>query len=107
LPRHENGSSRSPNAWHLDVATVITLGNLLFFSGSRRAIAPAHSAKPFEVHLMVTDPLAWIDPFVEAGADNHFLFRRGEESGRRAAGNSRRAQKAGVSLLITEPARRR
>ena len=28
-----------------------------------------HTSKPFEVHLMTTDPLAWVEPFVEAGAD--------------------------------------
>ena len=30
--------------------------------------AQAHE-EPFEVHLMTTDPTAWIEPFVEAGAD--------------------------------------
>jgi ribulose-phosphate 3-epimerase len=54
--------------FHLDVADGHYVSALLFFPDLVRALRP-HTRLPFEVHLMVTDPLAWVDPFVEAGAD--------------------------------------
>src|SRR5581483_6741487 len=54
--------------FHLDVADGHYVPNLLFFPDLVRALRP-HTNLPFEVHLMVTDPLAWVEPFVEAGAD--------------------------------------
>lgn len=54
--------------FHLDVADGHYVPNLLFFPDLVKALRP-HTRVPFEVHLMVTDPLAWIEPFVEAGAD--------------------------------------
>src|SRR5438132_11101685 len=54
--------------FHLDVADGHYVHNLLFFPDLIKALRK-HTRLPFEVHLMVTDPLSWIDPFVEAGAD--------------------------------------
>ena len=54
--------------WHLDVADGHYVRNLLFFP-DQIAQLRRHSPLPFEVHLMVTDPLGWVDTFVEAGAD--------------------------------------
>src|SRR5215210_3156150 len=54
--------------FHLDVADGHYVKNLLFFPDLVKALR-RHTARPFEVHLMVTDPLGWIEPFVEAGAD--------------------------------------
>ena len=58
--------------FHLDVADGHYVKNLLFFPDQVKALRP-HTRVPFEVHLMVTDPLDWIEPFVEAGADG-FIF---------------------------------
>jgi len=52
---------------------------------------------------MVTDPLAWIDPFVEAGADILiFCFDAVPEPGTVLRAIKARGKQAGVSLLITE-----
>ena len=58
--------------FHLDVADGHYTPTMLFFPDLVQAIRP-HTELPFEVHLMCTDPLAWVDPFVEAGADG-FIF---------------------------------
>ena len=58
--------------FHLDVADGHYAPTMLFFPDLVQAIRP-HTELPFEVHLMCTDPLAWVDPFVEAGADG-FIF---------------------------------
>jgi len=58
--------------FHLDVADGHYTPTMLFFPDLVQAIRP-HTELPFEVHLMCTDPLTWVDPFVEAGADG-FIF---------------------------------
>jgi len=89
--------------FHLDVADGHYVKTMLFFPDQVKALR-AHTRVPFEVHLMVTNPLDWIDPFIEAGADG-FIFcldsmqnTREVLSAARAAGKS-----AGISMLITEP----
>src|SRR6202162_4013511 len=54
--------------FHLDVADGHYVKNLLFFPDLVKALR-THTRIPFEVHLMVTEPLDWVEPFVEAGAD--------------------------------------
>lgn len=89
--------------WHLDVADGHYTKNLLFFPDLVTQLR-RHSAKPFEIHLMVTDPLGWIDPFVEAGADIIlFCFDAVKNPGEVIKAIKARGKKAGVSLLITEP----
>jgi ribulose-phosphate 3-epimerase len=89
--------------WHLDVADGHYVKNLLFFPDLVAQLRQ-HSAKPFEVHLMVTDPLGWIDPFVDAGADIIlFCFDAAKNPGEVLKAIKARGRKAGVSLLITEP----
>ena len=89
--------------WHLDVADGHYVRNLLFFPDLVAQLR-RHTAKPFEVHLMVTDPLGWIDPFVEAGADIIlFCFDAVKNPGAVLKAIRARGKKAGVSLLITEP----
>src|SRR5205823_7107851 len=89
--------------FHLDVADGHYVKNLLFFPDQVKALR-AHTRVPFEVHLMVTEPLDWIEPFAEAGADGFiFCFDSMRNPGQvlqaaRAAGKS-----AGISLLIHEP----
>ncbi len=88
--------------WHLDVADGHYVHNLLFFP-DQIAQLRRHSAKPFEVHLMVTDPLSWIEPFAEAGADIIlFCFDAVKDPGAVLKAIKARGKKAGVSLLITE-----
>lgn len=89
--------------FHLDVADGHYVNNLLFFPDLVKALRP-HTRKPFEVHLMVTDPLEWIDPFVEAGADIIlFCFDAAKDPGAVLRAIKARGRKAGFSLLITEP----
>ena len=54
--------------FHLDVADGHYAPTMLFFPDLVAALRP-HTDRPFEMHLMTTDPAAWIDPFAEAGAD--------------------------------------
>ena len=58
--------------FHLDVADGHFVQTMLFFPDLVQALR-AHTSLQFEIHLMATDPLAWIEPFVEAGADG-FIF---------------------------------
>src|SRR2546429_280534 len=58
--------------FHLDVADGHYIKSLLFFPDLVKALRP-HTRVPFEVHLMVTEPIEWIDPFIESGADG-FIF---------------------------------
>lgn len=89
--------------WHLDVADGHYVKNLLFFPDLVAQLRP-HSAKSFEVHLMVTDPLGWIDPFVEAGADILiFCFDAARDPGEVLQAIKARGKRTGVSLRINEP----
>ena len=88
--------------WHLDVADGHYVKNLLFFPDLVASLR-RHSRLPFEVHLMVTDPMGWIDPFIEAGADILlFCFDAVKNPGDVLKAIRARGKKAGVSLLITE-----
>lgn len=88
--------------FHLDVADGHYVKNMLFFPDLIKALR-SHTRLPFEVHLMVTEPEDWIDPFVDAGADGIiFCLDSARDPGAvlraiKAAGKS-----AGVSLLISE-----
>jgi ribulose-phosphate 3-epimerase len=88
--------------FHLDVADGHYVPNLLFFPDLVRALRP-HTKVPFEVHLMVTDPLAWIMPFAEAGADG-FIFCHDsvDEPARAIDAVKSLGKQVGFSLLLTE-----
>src|ERR1041385_3048672 len=89
--------------WHIDVADGHYVKNLLFFPDQVKALRP-HSRLPFEVHLMTTDPLEWIEPFVEGGgAGILFCLDSAPDPGAVLEAIRRRGKYAGVSLLITEP----
>jgi len=88
--------------FHLDVADGHYVKNLLFFPDLVKTLRK-HSKLPFEVHLMVTDPLGWIEPFVEAGADIIlFCFDAVKNPGEVLQAIRARGKRAGVSLLIHE-----
>lgn len=89
--------------FHLDVADGHYVKNLLFFPDQVKALR-AHTRLPFEVHLMVTQPLDWIEPFVEAGADRIIFCLDAAPDPKAVLAAIRAAGKAaGVSLLISEP----
>jgi len=88
--------------WHLDVADGHYVKNLLFFPDLVAQLR-RQTKLPFELHLMVTDPLGWIDPFVEAGADILlFCFDAVPDPGAVLKAIKGRGKRAGVSLLISE-----
>jgi ribulose-phosphate 3-epimerase len=89
--------------FHLDVADGHYVPTLLFFPDLVKALRP-HTKVPFEIHLMVTDPLAWIEPFAEAGADGFiFCFDAARDPGAVLRAIRARGKRTGASLLLTEP----
>ncbi len=88
--------------FHLDVADGHYTPTMLFFPDLVKALRP-HTKLPFEVHLMTTDPLAWVGPFVEAGADGIiFCFDAAEDPGGVLRAIKSFGRRAGVSLLLDE-----
>ncbi len=53
---------------HLDVMDGHFVPNLTFGAPVYKTVRK-YSDKPFDVHLMITDPLKYIDDFADAGAD--------------------------------------
>jgi ribulose-phosphate 3-epimerase len=89
--------------FHLDVADGHYVPGMLFFPDLVKALRK-HTTKPFEVHLMTTDPMAWVEPFVEAGADGViFCFDSLEEPNAAIKLVKDLGKFAGISLLVTEP----
>ena len=78
------------------------LPTLLFFPDLVAALRP-HTGLPFEIHLMTTDPAAWIDPFADAGADAIIIcFDSTDDPGAVLAAIKARGLQTGVSLLLEE-----
>jgi ribulose-phosphate 3-epimerase len=91
------------DSFHFDVADGHYVNSLLFFPDLVRTLRP-HTALPFEVHIMVTDPLAWIEPFAEAGANTIiFCFDATPEPASVIRAIKSLGLQAGVSLLLQEP----
>jgi ribulose-phosphate 3-epimerase len=89
--------------YHLDVADGHYVPSLLFFPDLVRSLRK-HTAKPFEVHLMTADPIAWVDPFVSAGADGViFCFDTLHDPVAALEHVKNLGKFVGVSLLVTEP----
>jgi ribulose-phosphate 3-epimerase len=55
-------------SFHIDVADGHFVPPLLFFPDFVRDMRK-HTSLPFDVHLIVDEPLKWVEPFAEAGAD--------------------------------------
>lgn len=88
--------------FHIDVADGHYVHNLLFFPDQVRAIR-ACTRLPLEVHLMVTDPESWVEPFIEAGADGIIFCLDSSRDAPALLRTLKAAGKeAGVSILITE-----
>jgi ribulose-phosphate 3-epimerase len=89
--------------FHLDVADGHYVPSLLFFPDLVKALRK-HTAKPFEVHLMTTDPLAWVEPFVDAGADAVIFCFDSLRDPKAAIKQIKDLGKlVAFSLLVTEP----
>ena len=88
--------------FHLDVADGHYAPTMLFFPDLVAALRP-HTDRPFEMHLMTTDPAAWIDPFAEAGADAIIIcFDSATDPRAVLEAIKERGLQAGVSLLLEE-----
>src|SRR5918993_5095439 len=89
---------------HVDVMDGHFVPNLTIGPGVVAALRP-HSAKPFDVHLMVAPVDRWIEPFAEAGAD---IITVHPEAGPHIHRTIQRikglGKKAGVSLNPATPA---
>lgn len=88
--------------FHIDVADGHYVPTLLFFPDQVKALR-RHTTLPLEVHLMTADPLAWVDPFVNAGADLIlFCLDSATDPVVVLRAIRERGKRAGVSLLISE-----
>lgn len=88
--------------FHLDVADGHYVPALLFFPDLVAAIR-SHSTTPFEVHLMTTDPLRWVGPFSDAGADGFiFCLDTAEDPSKIIRAVKERGKFVGISLRIDE-----
>ena len=88
--------------FHLDVADGHYSPTLLYFPDLVAALRP-HTGLPFEIHLMTTDPAAWIDPFADAGADAIIIcFDSTDDPGAVLAAIKARGLQTGVALLLEE-----
>jgi ribulose-phosphate 3-epimerase len=89
--------------FHLDVADGHYVPTMLFFPDLVKALRP-YSRLSFEIHLMTTEPLAWIEPFVEAGADGFiFCLDSARDPGAVLQAIRHHQKYAGISVLLTEP----
>lgn len=61
--------SRWQGDWiHFDVMDGHFVPSITFGPSMCKALRP-HTTLPLDVHLMVEDPIRWVEPFKEAGAD--------------------------------------
>ena len=90
---------------HIDVMDGHFVPNLTIGPGVVKALRP-HSAKPFDVHLMISPVDAFLDAFAEAGAD---IITVHPEAGPHLHRTVQRVKalgkKAGVSLNPATPAK--
>jgi ribulose-phosphate 3-epimerase len=89
--------------FHLDVADGHYVKNMLFFPDQVKALRP-HTRLHFEIHLMVTNPMDWIEPFAEAGADSFiFCFDSMKDPNGVLQTAAAIGKPSGISLMINEP----
>lgn len=89
--------------FHFDVADGCYVKTMLFFPDLVKALRK-YTKLPFEMHFMTDDPLGWIEPFVEAGADIIiFCFDSAKDPGQVIEAIKSYGKQAGVSLRLTEP----
>jgi ribulose-phosphate 3-epimerase len=89
--------------FHIDVCDGHYAPVLLFFPDLVRAARP-HTKKQFEIHLGCTDPLAWVKPFREAGADGAIFYFDSTREPQKVIDAIRDAgMYVGISLTLDEP----
>ncbi|MBQ3065342.1 MAG: ribulose-phosphate 3-epimerase [Clostridia bacterium] len=89
---------------HLDVMDGMFVPNMSFGACVISSIRP-HSKLFFDVHLMINDPIRYIDDFVAAGADGitiHYESCQDKEAALRAI--RAHGKKAGISIKPSTPA---
>ena len=92
--------------FHLDVADGHYVKTLLFFPDLVKAMRK-FTRRPFEVHLMTTDPLSWVETFIEAGADSLIFFLdAGSHPAEVIRAVKASGKQVGISLRIEEPLER-
>ena len=90
---------------HIDVMDGHFVPNLTIGPGVVAALRP-HTAKPFDVHLMVAPVDQWIAPFAEAGADVITVHpEAGPHIHRTVQAIKALGKKAGISLNPGTPAK--
>jgi ribulose-phosphate 3-epimerase len=90
---------------HIDVMDGHFVPNLTIGPAVVKALRP-HSAKPFDVHLMVSPVDNWLEPFAEAGADVITVHpEAGPHIHRTLQAIRALGKKAGVSLNPGTPAK--
>ena len=90
---------------HLDVMDGHYVPNMTFGPAVVKALRP-HSAKPFDVHLMVSPVDQWLEPFAEAGADIITVHpEAGPHVHRTVQAIKALGRKAGISLNPGTPAK--
>jgi len=89
--------------FHFDVADGHHLKMLLFFPDLVKALRRC-TRLPFEIHLYTADPLGWVEPFTDAGADS-FIFPMDstDNPGTVIQAIKARGKQVGISLLLDEP----
>ena len=89
---------------HLDVMDAHFVPNLTFGAPVIRWLRP-FSKKPFDVHLMINEPLRYIDDFADAGADIiTFHIESDSDAAQTIAKIKSRGCKAGLVLKPKTPA---
>lgn len=90
---------------HIDVMDGHFVPNLTIGPDVVKALRP-HSAKPFDVHLMVSPVDAWVELFADAGADIITVHpEAGPHVHRTVQAIKARGAKAGISLNPATPAK--
>jgi len=88
--------------FHIDVADGQYVNLLLFFPDLVKAIRP-HTRLPFEVHLITCNPLKWVEPFVQAGADSIiFYLDAADDPGAVIRAIQSTGRKVGISLRVED-----
>ena len=89
--------------FHLDVADGHYVKTMLFFPDLVKALRKSTKV-PFEVHLMTTDPLEWVEPFSEAGADGIiFSLDAAKDPAELVRTIKGLGKQVGISLRIEDP----
>ena len=89
---------------HLDVMDAHFVPNLTFGAPVIKWVRP-FSKKPFDVHLMISEPLRYIDDFADAGADIiTFHIESNSDAAETIAKIKSRGCKAGLVLKPKTPA---